>query len=192
MRILLAPLWVRAIYCGLLGAVVVLLASAFSAQSHRPIVLDWPTGTLLFAAFTIVVGAVLTWRTQTARLPYLAQVEGLSAAQRADAIRTTTRGPAPEDPEILKAALRLGRVYLDQHKANKRRNQVMTAILMTVAMFLLIVAAYEGDAWNLVYPIIVLIAVPLVRWWTEITTARTQRQNKMLVAARRTHRKKRV
>lgn len=192
MRILLAPLWVRAVYGCLLGAVIVLLASAFSSGSHRPIVLDWPTGTLAFVGFTVVLGAALTWRTESLRLPYTAQVTGLSAQQRSAAITTATRGPAPSDPEVLKAALRLGQVYLDHHKANRRRYQVMTVILMAVAVFLLVVAAVEGDAWGLVYPIVALIVIPLVRWWTEIVVSRTDRQNRLLVTARRTQRKKRV
>lgn len=192
MRILLAPLWVRTVYWCLLGAVIVVLASGFSSGSHRPWVLNWPSGTLLSLVLAVAFGALLTWRTQGARLPYTAQVDGLSPAQRSAAIRATTTGPAPADPEVLKAALRLGTVYLDQHKTNRRRYQVMTVILLTVAVFLLVVAAVEGDAWGLVYPIIVLIGVPLARWWTEIVVARTRRQNRMLVDARRTQRKKRV
>jgi hypothetical protein len=189
---LLAPLWVRAVCWGLLGAVVALLASAFSSGSHRPIVLDWPSGTLLFVVFAVGFGALMTWRTESARLPYLAQVTGLTSAQRAAAITATTRGPVPDDPEVLKAALRLGTVYLEQYKANRRRNQVMAMILMAVAVFLLVIAAVESDAWGLVYPIVVLIAVPLTRWWTEIAVGRTKRQNRILVEARRTKRKKRT
>ncbi|CAN5713322.1 hypothetical protein BH10ACT9_BH10ACT9_33300 [soil metagenome] len=192
MRILLAPLWMRAVYWCLVAAAIAVLASAFSAGSHRPLVLNWPLGTLAFLVLAAVLGALLTWRSQTARLPYVDQVAGLTSAQRSVAIRATTGGPAPEDPEVLKAALRLGQVYLDQHKANRRRYQVMTAIAITVAVFLLIVAAVEGDAWGLVYPIIVLIVVPLMRSWTETVAGRTKRQNKMLVTARRGQRKKRV
>lgn len=192
MRILLAPLWVRAVYWGLLGAVVALLASAFSSGSHRPIVLNWPTGTLLFAVFAVGFAALLTWRTESARLPYTPQVAGLTSGQRAAAIKATTRGPVPEDPEVLKAAVRLGAVYLEQNKANRQRNQVVTIILLVVAVFLLVVAAVEGDAWGLVYPIIVLIVVPLTRWWNEIAVQRTKRQNRTLVEARRTKRKKRT
>lgn len=192
MRILLAPLWVRAVCWGLLGAVAALLGSAFSSESHRPIMLDWPTGTVLFVVFAVGFGALLTWRTQAVRLPYLAQVEGLSPAQRSAAIRAVTRGPAPEDPEVLKAALRLGQVRLDQYKAGRRRYQVVMAILVAIALFLLVVAAYQGDAWGLLYPIIVLVVVPLARWWTEAVIQRTQRQNKALTDARRAKRKKRV
>jgi prepilin signal peptidase PulO-like enzyme (type II secretory pathway) len=192
MRILLAPLWVRAVCSGLLGAAIALSASAFYGSSHRPIAVDWPTGTVVFSVLTLGVGALATWRTQVARRPYTAQVEGLSRAQRSAAIRATTRGPAPEDPEVLKAALRLGQVYLDQHKTNRRRDQVLTAILMALAIFLLVVAAYEGDAWGLVYPIVVLIVIPLTRWWVEAVTQRTERQTKMLTQARRASRKKRV
>jgi hypothetical protein len=192
MRILLAPLWMRAVYWCLVGAAIAVLASAFSAGSHRPLVLSWPLGTLAFLVLAAVLGALLTWRSQTARLPYVDQVAGLTSAQRSAAIRATTGGPVPEDPEVLKAALRLGQVHLDQHKANRRRFQVMTAIAITIAVFLLIVAAVEGDAWGLVYPIIVLIVVPLMRSWTETVAGRTKRQNKMLVAARRGQRKKRV
>ncbi|CAN5138941.1 hypothetical protein BH11ACT7_BH11ACT7_02300 [soil metagenome] len=192
MRILLAPLWLRAVYWGLVGAAIAALASAFSAGSHRPLVLNWPVGTLLFLLVAAVLGAALTWRSQTARMPYVDQVAGLSPAQRSAAIRAATGGPAPQDPEVLKAALRLGQVYLDQHKASRRRYQVMTAIVIAVAVFLLVVAAVEGDAWGLVYPIIVLIVVPLMRSWTETVAGRTKRQNKILVAARRGQRKKRV
>ena len=192
MRILLAPLWVRAVCWGLLGAVVAVLASAFSSGSHRPIVLDWPSGTMLFVVFAVGFGALMTWRTESAREPYLAQVTGLTPAQRTAAIRAATRDPVPADPEVLKAALRLGTVYLEQNKANRRRNQVMTIILMAVAVFLLLVAAVEGDAWGLVYPIVVLIVVPLTRWANEIAVQRTKRQNRTLVEARRTQRKKRA
>lgn len=192
MRILLAPLWVRAAYWGLVGAVIALLGGAFSAGSHRPIVLNWPWGTVVFVLVALGVAALLTWRSQTARLPYAAQVEGLTPAQRKAAIRATTAGPAPEDPEVLKAALRLGQVYLDQQKTNRRRYQVLMGVLVAIALFLLVVAAVEGDAWGLVYPIIVLVVVPLTRWWTEAVVQRTQRQNRMLVNARRSARKKRV
>ncbi|AQA01935.1 hypothetical protein BVC93_05240 [Mycobacterium sp. MS1601] len=193
MRILLAPLWVRALYWSLLGAVIALAASMFSsADSHRPILLNWPTGTVLFVVVTAAFGALLTWRTQETRLPYLAQVRGLTPAQRAAAIRATTAGEPPADPEVLKAALRLGTVYLDQHKTNRRRYQLMTALLMTAAVLLLVIAAYNGDAWGLVYPVLVLIVIPLVRWWNEIVVSRTRRQNKLLQSARRSQRKKRV
>lgn len=193
MRILLAPLWVQALCWALVGAVVAVMASIFSAdESHRPILLNWPAGTLFFVVFTIAFAALLTWRTQDTRQTYLAQVQGLSPAQRSAAVRASTSGPAPEDPEVLKAALRLGTVYLDRNKANKRRDQAMTAILMAAAVLLLVIAAYDGDAWGLVYPLVVLIVVPLARWWTEGMVSRTRRQTKLLQSARRAQRRKRV
>src|SRR5690349_11195247 len=77
MRILLAPLWVQALCWALVGAVVAVLASMFSAdESHRPILLNWPAGTLFFVVFTVVFAAMLTWRTQDTRQTYLAQVQG--------------------------------------------------------------------------------------------------------------------
>ncbi|MGB3482152.1 MAG: hypothetical protein WBB07_08035 [Mycobacterium sp.] len=192
MRVLLAPLWARALYWTVLGAVIVaLLAGVFTASS-RPLVLDWPVGTASYIAVTAVFGAALTWRSQTSRLPYTAQVAGLTSEQRSAAIRATTGGPLPADAEVVKAALRLGTVYLDQHKANRRRNQVMTGVLVTIAIFLLIVAAYDGDVWGLVYPLVVLIVLPLTLWWTESKVSRTKRQNRELTQARRTQRKKRV
>jgi hypothetical protein len=138
------------------------------------------------------LGALLTWRSQTARLPYAAQVDGLTPPQRGAAIRAATTGPAPEDPEVLKAALRLGQVYLDQQKTNRRRYQVLMGVLVAIALFLLVVAAVEGDAWGLAYPIIVLVVVPLTRWWIEAVVQRTERQNRMLVNARRSTRRKRA
>lgn len=192
MRMLLAPLWLRAAYWGAVGAVIALLGGAFSSGSHRPIVLNWPWGTVVFVLVAVALGALLTWRSQTTRLPYATQVDGLSPPQRKAAIRAATTGPAPEDPEVLKAALRLGRVYLDQQKTNRRRYQVLMGVLVAIALFLLVVAAVEGDAWGLVYPIIVLVVVPLTRWWTEAVVQRTERQNRMLVNARRSARKKRV
>ncbi|WP_197378265.1 hypothetical protein [Mycolicibacterium mengxianglii] len=185
MRVLLAPLWLRALVWTALAAVIVQLISSLTTASDRgPMVLDWPWGTAIFVFLTITTGAFLTWRTDRGGDPYRPQLAGLSPAQRSAAVAATFGGPAPADPEVLVAALRLGQVYLEQAARYRTRAWLTAGALALACALALYTAADRGDGPAAACALLLLLLLPAALWWSRAQQRRADAQHRLLTAAR--------
>ena len=183
MRILLGPLWLRLVYWSVVGAVVVVLSTSLSSSSSsHPLVTRWPLGTLFAVVLAIAFGALLTYSNQKNRAPYLAAVEGLTPAQRSAAVSLIYGGPAPLDPVVHAAALRLGKAYLTQSALYRRRQLVVFAILFVGAL-LLVATGYDDGLQKVALPLAFLIVIPVAAGWSQFQLRRIETQHALLTDA---------
>jgi hypothetical protein len=182
MRILLGPLWLRFVYWSVVGAVVVVMSSWFTSSPGQPLVTRWPLGTLFAVVLAIALGALLTFGNQKNRAPYLVAVEGLSPAQRSAAVSLIYRGPAPLDPVVHAAALRLGKAYLTQF-ALYRRRQLMVFAILFVGALLLVATGYDDGLQKVAAPLAFLIIIPVAVGWSQFQLRRIETQHALLTDA---------
>jgi|SRR5690625_86515 len=128
LRILLAPWWVRWALATALIAVLIggfyLIAAPRTAAAFGPL---W--GPLALGAFSMAFGAALLALRQPERRQTLAIIDGLDPGQRRRAVAVLRRGPVPEDPAVVAAALRLGAMAEFQ----RRRLRWPRAVLWVIA-----------------------------------------------------------
>jgi hypothetical protein len=183
MRILLGPLWLRFVYWSVVGAVVVVLSTSLSSSSSsQPLVTRWPLGTLFAVVLAIAFGALLTFSNQKNRAPYLAAVEGLAPAQRSAAVSLIYGGPAPLDPVVHAAALRLGKAYLTQSALYRRRQLLVSGILFAGAV-LLVATGYDDGLQKVAVPLAFAILIPVAAGWSQFQLRRIETQHALLTEA---------
>lgn len=189
-RFLLAPMWVRtACYVLLMGlvaaAMVGLLCLRNPAIWRDYVLLQWPLVTAGVVAFGVIAGVLITSVTNQSLTKISEPLRDLTPAERHAAYTASRRGPAPSDPAIRAAALRI--CEISRPPAGRAAwifvGVLTIAALAQVPVFAVAVASEEWR--QSLVPGIVLIATGVAAAAHSFNIRRFQKQHEVLTAAQR-------
>jgi hypothetical protein len=91
---------------------------------------------------SVVLGLVFAAATQRLHQDVSEAVAGLDPSERKSAVKAVSRGPIPQAPPVRAAALRVGRIFLDQHDPGRK------TVLASYVFFALLVIGTAAFAVN--------------------------------------------
>jgi hypothetical protein len=131
--------------------------------------------------FGVVVGGLMTLRSQAMHKELVEAVAGLDQSERSDAIAAVTHGGMPTDPPVRSSAMRLGSAYLGHRSAEQlKRLEQLSWIMMAVLVAMCIAGAALTIREQRLYFLLLALLLAVAMTLAVLRTRRIQRNVALL------------